>query len=264
MTTVPASTRVHHSALVFDRDYQRAIDPNRVRKLIENFQSTGLGTLTISLRPDGRRVVVDGQHRVAAVRTIGYDGRLPCSEYQGLSLADEAGMFLLLNNSKLVQPIDKFRARVIAEDWTAITIAGVLAAYGWEAKSGGQPGYFGAVGAAEKVFEGAGVLKRAAYPALLDAVVSTITQSWGRDYRGAHNLVVAGLGQFYARYGDDIDRTKVVAELSKLTPHALIGRANTLRDARGGTSASSGAEVVTGLHNKGRRTNRLPDWRWSR
>ncbi|HET7386827.1 MAG TPA: DUF6551 family protein [Nocardioidaceae bacterium] len=264
MIAAPTAVRVHHSALVFDREYQRAIDPNRVRRLIEEFQSSGLGSLTISLRTDGRRVVVDGQHRVAAVRTIGYEGKLPCNQYTGLSLADEARMFLLLNNTKQVQAIDKFRARVMAEDETATRINTILTAQGWTAKQGNDAGHFGAVAAAEKVYEGAGVAKGEPRPDLLAAVINAITAAWGHDTRGVHNLIVGGLGQFFARYGDDIDRAKLVAELAKLTPHQLIGKANALKDARGGTAVSAVAEVVTGLHNKGRRTSRLPDWRWSR
>lgn len=264
MSTAPTSIKVHHSALVFDRDYQRAIDPNRVRRLIEEFAATGLGTLTISMRPDGRRVVVDGQHRVAAVRTLGYEGKLPCNQYIGLSLADEAAMFLLLNNTKQVQALDKFRARVIAEDPDAVAINDILGEHGWTVKAGDQEGYFGAVGAMQKVYDGAGIARGNARPDLVTVVIGVITAAWGRDQRGAHNLVVGGLGQFYARYGADVDHAKVISELSKMTPLGLVGKAKTLQDARGGTVVSAVAEVVTGLYNKGRRVNRLPDWRWSR
>ncbi len=262
--TDPTSIRVHESALVFDRDYQRAIDPNRVRRLIEEFRSSGLGALTVSLRPDGRRVVVDGQHRVAAVRTVGYQGKLPCNQYTGLTLADEAAMFLLLNNTKQVAPIDKFRARVIANEPQALAISKVLQAHGWSAKAGGEDGHFAAVAAAEKVYTtGAGVLKRGEHPELLGVVLSTIVGAWGHSPKGAHNLIVSGLGQLYGRYLELVDPDKVVSELAKMTPHMLIGKANALKEARGGTVASALAEVVTGLHNKGRRTHRLPEWRWS-
>ncbi len=261
--TNQTSTRVHESALVFDRDYQRAIDPTRIRRIIEEFQSGGLGTVTISLRPDGRRVVVDGQHRVAAVRTVGYQGKLLCNQYTGLTLADEAAMFLLLNNTKQVAPIDKFRARVIANEPQALAISKVLQAHGWSVKAGGDDGYFAAVAAAEKVYAGAGVLKRGEHPELLGVVLSTIVGAWGHSPKGAHNLIVSGLGQLYGRYLEQVDTGKVVSELAKMTPHMLIGKANALKEARGGTVASALAEVVTGLHNKGRRTHRLPEWRWS-
>lgn len=264
MSTAPTTIKVHHSALVFDRDYQRAIDPNRVRKLIEEFRSNGLGTLTVSMRDDGRRVVIDGQHRITAVRNVGYEGKLPCQQYTGLTLADEAAMFLLLNNSKPMQAIEKFRARVIAKDEKATAINVVLHTYGWTVKQGGDVGYFGAVAAIEKVYDGAGITKGETRTDLLHAVVSVITAAWQRNSHGAHNVIVSGLGQFYARHGKDIDSAKVVSELSKMTPHQLVGKANALKDARGGTVSSALAEVVTGLHNKGRRTNRLPDWRWSR
>lgn len=264
MSTTPTTIKVHHSALVFDRDYQRAVDPNRVRKLIEEFAATGLGTLTVSMRPDGRRVIIDGQHRVSAVRTVGYEGKLPCNQYTGLTLADEAAMFLLLNNARPVQAIDKFRARVIAQDESAVTINDILNRTGWTVRQGGEAGYFGAVAAMQTVYDGAGITKGRARPDLVDVVIVVITQAWGHDTRGVHNVIVAGLGQFYGRYGGDVDHAKVISELSKTTPLALVGKAKALQDARSGTVSSAVAEVVTGLYNKGRRTKRLPDWRWSR
>lgn len=261
MSTSPTPVRVHHSALVMDRDYQRAVDPNRVRKIIEEFAASGLGTLTVSMRPDGRRVIIDGQHRCAAVRTIGYDGKLPCIQYTGLTLADEAAMFLLLNNAKPVAALDKFRARVIAEDTTAVAIAGLLAEHGWKVSAGTGDGSFAAVTAVEKVYGGAGVSKGEPRPDLVNIVIEVITASWGHDVRAAHNLLVGGLGQFYARYGNAVDHHKLINELSKLSPNGLIGKAKVLQDARGGTLSSALAEVVLGLHNKGRRTKRLPEWR---
>lgn len=263
MTISPTAIRVHHSALVMDRDYQRSIDPNRVRKLIEDFQSTGLGTLTVSMRVDGRRVIIDGQHRCAAVQAIGYEGKLPCIQYTGLSLADEAAMFLLLNNAKPVAALDKFRARVIAEDRVACNIADVLKQYGWIASGGTHEGCFAAVTAIEKVYAGAGITKGEPRADLVHATLGTITAAWGHDVRGGHNVLIGGLGQFFGRHGDAVDIGKVIAELSKLSPFAVIGKAKTLQDARGGTVTSAVAEVVTGLYNKGRRTNRLPDWRWT-
>lgn len=252
------------SMLKFDRQYQRAVDPVRVKTLVDNFNPSGIGTLTVSLRSNGELVIIDGQHRGTAARSIGYDEKVPCIQYAGLTLAEEAELFLALNNVKPVSALDKFRARIIAGDAGATAINEVLSAFGWRVQAGGDAGCFAAVNAIEKVYEGAGVTRGEPRLDLVRIVTTVITAAWDRDPKGTHNLIVSGLGTFYARYGDAVDSAKVVTELRKLSPHRLVGLAQSLHEARGGTKSSALAEVVTGLHNKGRRTNRLPDWRWSR
>lgn len=263
MTARRTIIHVHLDALTFERDYQRAIDPNRVRKLIDDFNPDGLGTLTVSLRPDGERIIIDGQHRATAARNVEHHDKVTCVQFEGLTIAEEASLFLLLNNSKLVAPIDKFRARVISGDKDANVINDVLRQHGWTVASGGVNGYFGAVAAIEKVYNGAGIT-----PGPRDDLVHVVAYvtgyAWGHDAKGAHHLIVLGLGMVFARFGADVDTKKVADELAKETPSRVIGHAKTLQAAHQGTVANAVAEHVTGLHNKGRRTHRLPDWRWSR
>lgn len=91
-----------------------------------------------------------------------------------------------------------------------------------------------------------------------------INKAWGREAAGAHAAIVGGLGQLFARYGQDVDTKKLAAEMAKLRPVDLVTKAKHLKDAQGGTIPAAMAAVLVGIHNKNRRTNKLPDWRWTR
>lgn len=64
-----ASTRVALADLKVDTGYVRPLDEARVDEMARDFIEALLATVVVNRRPNGDLYVVDGQHRVAAVRT---------------------------------------------------------------------------------------------------------------------------------------------------------------------------------------------------
>jgi hypothetical protein len=257
--------RIHIGELHVDPIVQRALDPNRAQQLADKFDPNAMGALVVSRRDDNKYFVIDGQHRHAAAILVGYNGKLNCIVHHGLPLEREAELFLRLNDSKLVQAIDKFRVRVLAREPDARAISDVLEKQGWRVACASSPGSFAAVSAAEKVYSGAGVLTdKKPHPELVQAAIFTVTKAWGHASAGANAAIVGGLGQLYARFGDEVDIEKLSHEMSKLRPMDLVAKAKMIKEGQGGTIPAAMARVLVGLHNKARRTNRLPDWRWTR
>lgn len=260
----PIFVRIHISLLHVDPIVQRALDPHRAAVMAEKFNPSAVGALIVNQRDDGKYFIIDGQHRHAAAVIAKYDGKLNCIVHPGLPIAEEAALFLALNDSKLVQAIDKFRMRVLANEPDAVAINEIIEKYGWRTATSIANGSFAAVAAIEKVYNGAGVLSAGKYPVLVKYVMWTINNAWGRDAAGAHAAIVGGIGQLFARYGQRVDGKKLAAEMAQLRPVDLVAKAKQLKDAQGGTIPPAMAAVLVGIHNKGRRTNRLPDWRWTR
>ena len=48
---------------MFLETYQRTLQQHKVDKIVKEFDSSKLGVLMVSERPDGRYAVIDGQHR---------------------------------------------------------------------------------------------------------------------------------------------------------------------------------------------------------
>ena len=261
----PLFQRIHISQLHVDPIVQRALDPHRAQQIANKFDPSSTGALIVNHRSDGKYFIIDGQHRHAAAVLTKYDGKLNCVVHEGLSLDREAALFLALNDSKLVQAVDKFRMRVLARDPAALEVNDIIDRYGWKVAQSNSSACFAAVAAIEKVYNGAGVYAAgAAHPELVQAVMFTITKSWGHVALGGHSMIVGGLGQVFARYAGKVDLEKLTHEMSKTRPVDLVSRAKGIKDGQGGTVAAAMAKVLVGLHNKGRRTNKLPDWQWTR
>jgi hypothetical protein len=261
----PRFERIHVSLLNVDPIVQRATDPIRCAAMAKKFDLDATGVLTVNQRSDGKYFVVDGAHRRGAAIAAEYDGKLNCIVHDELPTHREAALFLSLNESKLVSAIDKFRIRVLARDEDATTINDIIEHYGWHVASGTSTGCFAAVAAIEKVQNGSGVLNgERKYDHLVGSSLQCITQAWGHNYAGAHAAIIGGLGQLFARFGGDIDHVKLTAEMAKVRPVEMVAKAKQIKDGQGGTISAAMAKVLVGLHNKGRRTNRLPDWRWTR
>lgn len=261
----PLFQRIHVSQLYVDPIVQRALDAHRAQKLASKFDPNAVGALVVNHRSDGKYYIIDGQHRHAAAIIAGYDGKLNCVVHDSLPVDQEAALFLSLNDSKLVQAIDKFRMRVLAHEPAAITINNIIERYGWRVNWSSTEGSLNAPNALEKVYDGAGVLTDGkSHPELVEVVLATITAAWGHPSAASHSIILGGLGQLFARYGAAVDIRKLTAELSKSRPVDLVTKAKGIKDGQGGTVPAAMAKVLVGLHNKGRRTNRLPDWRWTR
>lgn len=245
------------STLIVDPRIQRPLDKRRVTKIAEALNFDALGVITVSRRGNGDNVVIDGQHRVEALREAGHgsDG-VTCRVFKGLDLPEEAAMFRLLNNTAKPQYIDQFRVRVIEGDANAVDIARIVERHGW--KFG--PGFavsngFHAVAALERIYNLDDIAAEKA--------IVTITRAWGHEPNAGDGRIVEGIGLVHVRYGDAVEADDLIDRLSKFPggPGALLGRARGLKDLIGSTVPRAVAEITVELYNARRRTKALPPWR---
>lgn len=125
--TMPSIEWVHVAELTVDSSYQRSIDNDGSRRLIAsiaaNFDWRLCAPLVVSRRPDGSRVIIDGQHRWAAAVRRGDLLQLPCCLFTYGSPEDEARMFIVANRArKAMNRMDDFHAALAAGDEDALDI----------------------------------------------------------------------------------------------------------------------------------------------
>ena len=266
------STQSNHKAvsleeLIIDPRVQRTegVDGPRVNQMVANFNVLALGTITVSQRRDGSLVVLDGMHRVTAARQVGYQGLLNAEIISGLSIEQEAELFLLLNATKTPSAISKFLVRVVMGEAAALEMDAILRSHGWRVHPSTHDGSLTAVTAIERIYaNGGGTKANGIHGALLDRSLEVITAAWEHDYQGVNSNMLLAVAQLLGRFGPSVDTKKLVAEMTDTRPAILIGRAKTLRDAQGGTVPAALAKILAGLHNKKRRSNLLPEWVWIR
>lgn len=266
MTITPRPPEFRHrraDMLIVDHSVQRALDTVRVDRMAADLHMDALGVITVSRRADGTGHIIDGQHRAAAVLRAGLGAELlPCMEYEGLTRAQEAAMFIRLNESKQVQSVDRFRIRVVEGDPVAVRLNAALNEQGWWLGTANGDGNFSAVAALESVYRGARITESKANLEACRTVLSLVTAAYGNARDGVRKEIISGLGLVVLRHGGQIDERKMVTEMALYPGGALglIGKGKGLRELRGGNVGDAVAEVLTTAHNKGRRTRRLPDW----
>lgn len=261
MSHKPEVGAVPLNLLIIDSQVQRPLDKKKADKIAAELNLDAIGMICVSRRINGSYAIIDGQHRVDAMRTFGFNTEpIQCEIYDALSLADEAAMFRLRNNRAAVSRVDLFRVRVVEGDPTATAINDMLARHGWTVRSQGkQDRAFAAIATLEHVWS----LDPHGTPPAAERAVSTITAAWGHNSAGVDTAIVGGLGALYARYGTQVESGDVIERLARYAggPNALIGKARGLRESLGGKVSSCLAEIVVEEYNRRRKTRALRPWR---
>lgn len=246
-------TREEHPAecLVRDERVQRALSEGHARRLAQNLNIDALGTIIVSKRPSGEMVVLDGAHRVTALMMNGLgEYCVPCIIHHGLSLADEARLFLSYNYKLTVNPIEKFRVAVQAEDPTAVRLDKLIRKHGFIVAMGSSHALL-CVHALTDVYEG-GRGSTKVYPQVVDDTLRIIADAWGTEHT-AIKEVVLGIGHLLHRY-PDIDQQRLVKQLAQVKNGAqgVSARVHYHREMKAVNTVREGAiKTVKDIYNEG-------------
>lgn len=266
------SVQSHHKSvsleeLIVDPRVQRVegVDTRRVNQMAAGFNVLALGTITVSHRADGTLVLLDGMHRVTTCRQVGYQGLLNAEVFSGLTLKQEAELFLLLNATKTPTVVSKFLARIVVGEEAAIAIDKIVRSHGWKIAPAQGEGNITAISSVERIYNnGGGTKANGSHADLLDRVLDVVTGAWEHDKNGVNGDILLAVAQLIGRFGPSVDTKKLVAEMQGTRPGILVGRARTLKDAQGGSIPAALAKILAGMHNRKRRSNLLPEWVWIR
>jgi len=126
---------INKNEMVVDRSYQRTLQSRRSKSLIDsltaNFRWMHCSPLVGCERADGKIVIIDGQHRLAAAKRIPAISLLPCYVVDELTVAQQAHAFVAHNSARVtVTPLQLFHAKAVAGDAEAVAILDACAAAG--------------------------------------------------------------------------------------------------------------------------------------
>lgn len=271
VTHLPQRSTIRTVALddiTIDLAVQRkeGVEQRRVDKMTANFQPDALGIFILSQRRNGTLVCLDGMHRRAAALAAGWRHHIDARVFTGLTLSEEAALFLLYNDKKDPSAISRFHARVLADDEVAVDMNRIITEHGWRVGSQkSDKGVLSAIQKAEAIYRnGSGTLPDSTHPNLLNNVLAVITAAWGHDPKGTTQVPLGGTAQLLGRFGKSVDFKKLIDVMQGNPPERLSGKARMLTDVQGGTTQAAFAKVLVGLYNAKRRTNLLPEWVWVR
>ena len=233
---------------------QRDLNPNRVEHMAADFDLEQIGVPTVNER-DGHFYVIDGQHRIEALRVMGWgDQQIQCWTYLGLTEAEEAEMFLKLNDVLTVDAMAKFRTGVMAGREVECDIDRIVRAQNCVVSRDRVPGGIRAVGTLRKVYTRSG-------PEALGRSLRIVRDAYGDA--GMEALVIDGIGLVCQRYNGQLNDTEAVEKLAAAAGgvNGLLGKAENLRRATGNQKAHCVAAAVVEIVNRRKRGSAaLPSW----
>ncbi len=232
---------------------QRDLNQARVDRLAAEFDLEQLGTPTVNFR-DQHWYVIDGQHRVEALKQIGYgDQHLQCWAYRGLTDVEEAEKFLKLNDILAVHAFAKFKVSIQAGREEECEINRIVRSAGLRISQDKSQGAISAVNTLRRVYRrgGQGSLARA---------LCIIRDAYGDP--GLEASVIDGIGLLCHRYNGELQDERAIGALSKAHGgvNGLLGKAEFLRKQTGNPKAHCVAAAAVDLINSGRGGKKLPSW----
>jgi hypothetical protein len=168
--------------------------------MVADFDEWAIGVLLLSRRPDGTLVILDGQHRAAALRQVGVPGNakvVPAFVYEGLSQTQEAHLFVGHNTTRTVSAWDKFKAFRTAGDPETVAIDRLVRSHGLQVASSSRDGQIGAVSALRSIY-------RLGEPngQILDQTIRSLYTAW-QDISEAYGAnIMKGVALFFRENPD--------------------------------------------------------------
>lgn len=252
---------------------QRSYDARWGDWIGDNLDRNKLGIVHVSLRKNGGFYIIDGAHRVGAIRSkLGNNGTLvECKVYEGLDRAAEADLFKAINGDRRpVTTLDNFLVSVTAKDPVNSAILNIVQECGLNvSKSAGADGVLRAVGALRSTFLGFAQHSRKTTqnaepkPELLRATLLLIKSAWGINQYAYDGNIIEGVGRLLAARWKAIDRSRMAQKLAPYPggPKALLGTARGRKALLGGSVAASVADVMLDAYNKGARSEKVESLR---
>ncbi|WP_328842826.1 DUF6551 family protein [Streptomyces sp. NBC_00258] len=236
----------------------RPVDRSWVaRKIREGYDVKRIGVPTVSARGDGTFVWLDGQNRGALCVAAGSGAtKISMMVFRSLTLAEEAELFLGLNDNRRVAPIYKFLAEVTAGRKEALEITRIAGQFGWTVSDAGGPSNIAAVAALNSIF-------RSTKPggATLRATLKIVTQAWGHTPDSVNAHLLLGLASVL----NEAPHLIPASMIKKLAHHdggpaGILRKGRGFRSATGCTVTQGVDQVIRAIYNSGRRSGRLATW----
>lgn len=232
-----------------DTSYQRTVRNNKVNHIVGNFDADIIGIILVSHR-DGAYYIIDGQHRVEALRRLGSKNVL-CQVLTGLTYEEEAEKFEKLNtNRTALTPINKFNARIEAKDNTALSIISSLKKYGFDCPrktNKSDDNLIGSVSSLEKIYNKNGVKH-------FESVLKLIRVCWNGDKRSLQASIILGLSNFLYNHSVEMNEQLFIKAMKSVMPdeillQATVYRKSPIRAIRDDNNAGCVVRVMEDLYN---------------
>lgn len=243
------------SKLTSGLPYQRPVNQREVDRLIREWDDRLLDPIIVSFR-DGKYNVVDGQHRISAIRKMnGREVMVTCKVYSGLTYQQEADLCYKLDKAKKRLSLSQ-STNALAEsgaDAEIMEVRRLIERGGFVWALGKGRGKTGEIISARAMVNAYRLLGGPAFSRML----SLLWGAWKGNPRSLTASVISGMALFLKTYETDLEDRAFISQLAKVDPNEINQRGKL--DYSTGNVALRYARVILEKYNGQRReANKLP------
>lgn len=232
---------------------QRALTAHGVNKIVKDFNPDAIGVIHAVPRGD-KLLVVDGQHRLAAIKTLKTPMKVRVEVHADVT--DDAGacrLFDQLNQRSNVAAFDRYKVRVTGGYEDEVAADRIVRMSGLNVAKTSAHGHVSGVDALM-------ISYRMDAGESLQKSLRTMLNAWGRK-AALEGKLIRGMSSVFARYNGKVDEQRMARTLSRYpgSSVAIINDARGLQRFAGGSLPRNIASVIVKEYNKrGGRGDRLP------
>ena len=242
-----------HSGL----EYQRKIDKKRIKEIADNFSWNLFTPIVVSFR-DNRYNVIDGQHRLFALKENNKDGKnkkeinVPCYVISGLNEKQESELyFKLATGVKQQSTLQILKAEYLSGSKDVIDMVDIINSnknLTLDFESNSKNGRIVAVRCIKNIYDKS---TKSEFKEFIDLLGDT----WKGDKKSLQIPVLNAMSLFVKNYNKEYDRSYFIKSLSKVSPEEIIKDGKS--DKVSGKAEIGCLKVIVLRYNKGKKKNRL-------
>lgn len=210
---------IHTSKILSDPDYQRPVDPKRVKRIADHFDPDIANPIKVSLR-DGKFYVFDGQHTMNAriLMNGGEDLLVECIVFEGLTKEEEAHLFAeQFGISKALSSGEKQRAKYISGDQEIIELHDAIMAQGIkydfsQSKANNKIVCYSAI---LNIFQKTNCIE-------FGEILEIVKRAWDGDADSFRKEILTAMHLFCTTYKGMYDKETAIRKFSKVSPLKII------------------------------------------
>lgn len=247
-----ATIEVLPTNILFIDTYQRNVRENLVKKIAKNIDVVKLGCIVVSLRKNGSYAVVDGQHRLQAMRLAGYEKAL-CIVFKDIKKPEEAKKFIGFNKDRASMTATQiFWAEIESEDPRALLILRIAESEGFEITRGvfGKSGHntsdtiISAVGSLKTIYIRTGEIG-------LQRTMYFVSKVWKDDSKRVQGSIMLGISIFLAKHAKNpkFSIKRAIEKINDVSIATVLKRSVNVREIYNMGTGDAVSVVLTEIYN---------------
>ena len=209
------SSKVKPADLMVDLSYQRDVNKIKVANIIKNYNPNAIGVVTLSIRENGDLYIIDGQHRVEALKQLGYGNTdINAIVFFDLTIEDEARLFVIMNESRTKpKKSDLYKASIKSGDVELIELNNMLNRNNICVGDKPGDGVIRAIGTLHKVNNKIGIIN-------LEKVIKVLLSANGNNSTSFQAEYITAVSTIIVKY-KNVDTDRLALAIKKLGEPSL-------------------------------------------